>query len=113
MVALVWTLAALQAEAVITWAVPGPFEFVLALRDTNGATMGSFAEGWAEFGRDYWDPVTCLDDIVLIRWELETNFDPETLALEAGDRLEQSFGTTQRRHLAGRGPYDGQFDPRF
>jgi hypothetical protein len=113
MVALVWTLAALQAEAVITWAVPGPLEFVMALRNTKGATLGHFAEGWAEFGRDYWDSATCLDDSVLLRWKLETDFDPETLALEAGNRLEQSFGTTQRRHLASRGAYQGLFDPRF
>src|SRR6266540_2426546 len=39
--------------------------------------------------------------------------DAELVALDLGDRLEQSFGTTHRRHLANRGEYEGRFDPRF
>jgi len=54
-----------------------------------------------------------MEDHVLLRWELDDGIDGEILALAVGDRLEQAFGTTLRRHLAHGGEYEGRFDPRF
>ena len=87
----------------------------MALRRTKEAILGSFAEGWPEpgTGLGFWDPTRCIEDDVLLRWELEDEIDPENLARAVGDRMEQTFGSTFGRHLAHRGEYEGRFDPRF
>lgn len=112
-VGLVWSALALQGEATSQWQIEAPFELTVSLRNTTGATLGGFAEGWREPGRDLFDFSTCVEDDVLLRWELDGGFDVEETALDVGDRIEQTFGTTRRRHLAHRGEYDGRFDPRF
>jgi hypothetical protein len=112
-VGLAWVAAALQSEVADRWHLNSPFELTVALRNTSRATLGSFAEGWAEPGTGFWDFTTCIEDQVLLRWEVDDRIDPEKLALALGDRLEQAFGSTHRRHLAHRGDYDGRFDPRF
>jgi hypothetical protein len=112
-VGIAWTAAALQGEAAERWSLDVPRELTIALRDTNGATLGSFAEGWAEPGGGLGEFTTCIEEHVLVRWEIDDKLDPEHLALALGDRLEHAFGTTHRRHLAHRGDYAGRFDPRF
>ena len=112
-VGLAWIAAALQSEVADRWHLNSPFELTVALRNTSRATLGSLAEGWAEPGTGFWDFPTCIEDQVLLRWEVDDRIDPERLALALGDRLEQSFGSTHRRHLAHRGDYEGRFDPRF
>lgn len=92
--------------------VVGPWEVSLAMRNTASATLGDFAEGWAEFGDFRHDGSVCRDAHVLHRWTVDA-IDPPSLALDAGARVVNSFGTTHRRHLAARGEYEGQFDPRF
>jgi hypothetical protein len=112
-VGLAWTAAALYAEVVDRWQLQGPVEFTVALRNTRQATLGGFAEGWAEPGRGLWDFAKCLDDHLLLRREADGVPDPQSLALDLGDRVEQAFGTVNRRHLAHRGEHEGRFDPRF
>lgn len=112
MVALSWSALAVQDEAIQRWSLKPPFEFTIALRKTKGATLGGFAEGWLEPGQGLARVAKCLEDHVLLRWEFEAQPVVEELALEVGDRIEQAFGTTHRRHLAERGEYEGQFDPR-
>lgn len=112
-VGLTWSALAIQAEAIDRWTIHSPFELTVALRKTKSATLGSFAEGWREPGQGLHDMVTCIEEHVLLRWELTERFEVDQVALELGDRLEQVFGTTHRRHLAHRGEYQDQFDPRF
>ena len=109
---VVWIVAQVQIEAVEKWSIEGPWEVSLAMRNTAGATLGDFAEGWAEFGDFRHSGIACREAHILHRWTIDT-IDPPSLALEAGARIENSFGTTHRRHLAARGEYEGQFDPRF
>jgi hypothetical protein len=111
-VGLTWIAAALQSEVAERWHVNPPFELTVALRNANAAVLGSFAEGWREPQTAFGDSATCIEDHVLLRWELD-GVDAEVLALAVGDRLEQAFGSTLRRHLANRGDYAGRFDPRF
>ena len=112
-VGFVWLVTELQVKAAERWDVEGPYEFTLALRATRRATLGSFAEGWAEPDGGLRHIGTSVDDHVLIRLEVHDDPDPETVALDIGDRVENTFGTTGRRHIANRGEYQGQFDPRF
>jgi hypothetical protein len=58
------------------------------------------------------DLLACIEDHVLLHWELE-RVEAETVAIDVGDRVEQAFGSTHRRHLANRGDFDGRFDRRF
>lgn len=112
-VGLAWSILAIQAEAIDRWSIDPPFEATLALCNTKGATLSNFAEGWAEPGRGLYEVSTCLEEHVLLRWELHAPLNLSELATDLGDRIEQAFGTTHRRHIALRGPYEGQFDPRF
>lgn len=112
-IGLAWSALATQVETIDRWTIPSPFELTVALRNTNGATLGSFAEGWREPGQGLHDIVTCIEEHVFLRWEFVDGFESAEVALNLGDRLEQAFGTTHRRHLAHRGQYQGQFDPRF
>lgn len=108
-----WNAAALQVEAIERWQITPPLEIVLGLRNTRRATLGEFAEGWSNPGYGLPECSLCLDDNVLLRYEVSDGFDPETFAIELGDRIEHAFGTTHRRHLANRGEYEGRFDPRI
>ena len=111
-VGLVWIAAGLQAAAIREWDVTGPYELAVGIRDTRGATLGGFAEGWREVGQGLHSFATALDEHVLLRWELD-EIEAEDLAMDAGDRIEQAFGTTNRRHFANRGEYEDRYDPRF
>jgi hypothetical protein len=113
MIGLAWIAAGLQSEVADRWHLTPPFELTVALPNANGATLGSFAEGWSEPGSGFWDFTTCIEERILLRWEVDDGVDPETLALALGDHLEQAFGSTHRRYLAHRGEYQGRFDPRF
>jgi hypothetical protein len=113
MVGMVWTAAALEAEAIDRWKLAGPFEICVAIRNTNGATLGMLGEGRPEPDQDFGDYATCLDQHVLLREELDNMADPEQTALSLGQRIELAFGSLHQRYLARRGEYEGRFDPRF
>ena len=73
----------------------------------------SFAEGWDERHPWMFDSMcVCAEANVLHTWE-RTAIDAEALGIDAGSRIENSFGTTQRRHLARVGHFAEKFDPRF
>lgn len=113
LVALVWVSLALFKEGASQRAGQPVAELTIGLRNAAGATLGSFSEGWAELGNGLHDPPTCLHSPVLLRHELVEEFEPAAVAMQIGDRLENAFGSTSRRHIASRGDYAGQFDPRF
>jgi hypothetical protein len=108
-----WSVLAIQAAAIKRWAIQHPFELTVALSNTRGATLGDFAEGWAQPGQGLFEFSKCTEENILLRWEIDEEFDASEIALDLGDRIEQAFGTTHRRHFARTGPYDGKFDPRF
>jgi hypothetical protein len=112
-VGLVWSALDVQVEANARWNLSPPFEMTLAIRNTEGAALGGFAEGWRDPGGFSYDAPTCMEKHVLLHWDLDGGFDARDLAMDVGDRVEQAFGTTNRRHLANRGKYEGRFDPRF
>jgi hypothetical protein len=113
-VGLAWSLLDLQLDAGRQWSFSFPCELTVALRRTAGATLGGFAEGWREPHLAMWrgELPAAIEDHILLRWELD-RIEPEGTAIEVGDHVEQGFGSTQRRHLAHRGEYEGRFDPRF
>lgn len=111
-VGLAWIAADLQRDAVERWRIPPPFELTVGITNSQGAALGGFGEGWLEIGQGLHNFRTCLDDHVLLRWELD-EIVAENIAMDVGNRLEQAFGTTHRRHLANRGEYEDRFDPRF
>jgi len=111
-VSVVWIIAQLQIEAAERWSIEGPWEVSLAVRNTAGATLSDFAEGWADFGDFRHSGSICREAHVLHRWTRDT-INAHLLALDAGARLENSFGTTHQRHLAHRGENEGQFDPPY
>jgi hypothetical protein len=113
MVGLAWTAAALQVDVGQRWPVRGPIEVTVALRNTKGATPAVFAEGWAEPGSGLGEIEACLEDHLLLRWEADEMINPESFALDLGDRMEQAFGTLYRRHIARIGEYADRFDPRL
>jgi hypothetical protein len=108
-----WSALAVQEEAIDHWTIQRPFELTLALRDTQTATLGGFADGWRQPGQGLYEMSLCTEKNVLLRWELDKKFDAKEIAIDLGDRIEQAFGTTHRRHIARNGPYEGEFDPRF
>jgi hypothetical protein len=112
-VALVWSALDVQTDGLSRWDMEPPYEMTLAVRRTRGAALGNFAEGWKEPGDFVFGGLRCIEDNVLLRWELDAEFSVEDAAVDAGDRVEQAFGSTHRRHLANRGEYEGRFDPRF
>jgi hypothetical protein len=111
-VGLIWHLATMQADATERWGVEGPFELSIALANVEGAGLGGFAEGWRDVTDGLWDMSTCIEPDVLLRFELDA-LEPEALAMDVGERLENTFGSAYRRFLAARGDLVGRFDPRF
>jgi hypothetical protein len=110
---LMWIVAALQREVAERWNVNGPWQVSLALRNTVGAGLTMFAEGWDERYPWFADRAQgCTESHVLHTWEL-ADLDPEALGLDAGCRVENSFGSVQQRHVARTGPRAGMFDPPF
>jgi len=110
-VGMLWSIAALQEQAADRWSLQPPYELTAAVRQTKGATLGMFAEGWAQPGYGLYDYSLCLDSNILLRFEITDSINPEDLALSAGARLELAFGSPIRRHLARSGEYEGRFDP--
>jgi hypothetical protein len=111
---MAWIAAALQSEATGRWQIRAPFEFTIGLRRTREATLGTLAEGWPNPGQGFVDEFpTCLEDHVLLRRELTATIDPQDYAMSLGDRLEQAFGSTMRRHIGRVGEYENRFDPRI
>ena len=113
LVGLTWHLASMQIEAIERWSIAGPFEVSVALAGVEGARLGGFAEGWRDVGDIFYrDALTCVERNVLLRVECDI-LEPEALAMQIGEQLENTFGTTNRRFIANRGDYEARFDPRY
>ncbi len=111
----VWVGLALFSEVLEGFAIQGPWEITLALRDTNRAVIGNVATGWTEpeqaFPRD--ELPRCPDPNVLIIREVHAWPDPDgrqTLVFEIGSNIEDAFGVRERRFLGRLDPVAGVFD---
>lgn len=111
-----WAAATRYVDVVQRFELEPPFEVCLVLRETRGAALGGFAEGWAEPGSFEHIAEPCAVPNLLIRREyLDWPASPDALqamAFSLGAQVEDAWGVTQRRFLAHRGDYEGNFDPR-
>ena len=114
-VARAWALLRVADEMYRDDQVSGPFQFTVAVRNTDGALLGGLGEGWAEPGDWSNNLGACAERHLL--WHLELDEIPNesgarAFAYAIGDRLEQAWGSAHRRYLAERGVYAGHLDPR-
>jgi hypothetical protein len=111
-----WAAFARYNEVISRLDVSPPYEVVLALCATEGALLGNVAEGWAEPGTPWNEADACPEPNILIRRELqawpEGADEIKALTFSLGAQVEDAWRVTQRRFLAHRGDYEGQFDPR-
>jgi len=114
-----WTWAAMvrYSEFCQKYEIQGPFEIVLALRETGGAALGGFAEGWRDPFRNGFearDLPLCVEPHVLLRRELDAwpvGHEREE-AFRFGSWIEDAWNHQKPRFIANRGEYEGRFDPR-
>lgn len=95
--------------------VDGPWQLTIAFNRTAGAFLGNVGEGWAE-------PLTwenelppCTEEHLL--WHIELDDLPQgnsarDLVFSVGDRIEDAWGSRQRRYLARAGDLKGRLDVR-
>jgi hypothetical protein len=114
-VARVWALLRIAAETYEGHGITGPFQLTVAVRGSKGALSATLAEGWAE-PSDFQNSIgPCPDEHLL--WHIELDELPDhrgarDIAYRIGDRLEDAWGSRQRRYLAHRGDFVGELDPR-
>jgi hypothetical protein len=108
-VRIVADAAKLGAAALQRWPIEGPWEVSLALINVDGAQLGGFARGHNDHFSFRSAESKCHESCVLHRW-IADELDVTKLCIEAGDRVENSFGSTHRRHLVRGGDLDGQVD---
>ena len=111
----VWSVLARYSEVVERHGCAGPFEVTVALRRTLGALLGDLGEGWRDPLRDFGGPAfRCLEPNLLLRYECDTWPDgPQAIqeaAFSVGARIEDAWGTKERRYLATTGERNGTFD---
>ena len=89
------------------YGLSGPFQVTLGVQGCLGASLSQVAAGWNQC----WDYPTCQESQICHILELP-EWGPGSardLAYLAGDRIEQSFGSTDRRFVSREGPETGQF----
>lgn len=115
-VARCWAAIARFSGAIERFALVSPFELTLSLAVDEASSLARFAEGWAEPGSFEYPRRAPLLTGVLIRREVDawpaSAEEVRDLAFSIGAQIEDSWGCTQRRFLAHRGEFQGQFDPR-
>ena len=114
-VAYAWAMLKFSATLNEHIALPGPWHFTVALKDTKDALLGNLGEGWANPFSPSNRVEGCPEDNLL--WHLTLDAVPDEdaqrpLAFAVGDRLEDAWGVKQRRYLAHRGALAGKFDTR-
>jgi hypothetical protein len=114
-VARVWALLRIATEIHENEDVGGPVQLTVGVRRTKGALLSTLGEGWAEPGDFQNNLGPCLDDHLL--WHIELHELPDhdgarDIAYRIGDRLEDAWGSRQRRYLAHRGDFVGELDAR-
>jgi hypothetical protein len=115
-VALLWIAMDAQAWVLGHLDVPGPWQVVVALHDTQDSVLGDLAPGWVEpHDIRALDPPRCHEPNVLIVRELEQfptkPDDVRRLAFDLGGRIEDAWGVKERRFLARTGDSTGEFNP--
>jgi hypothetical protein len=90
----------------------GPWELTLALRNTKGAGLNDFAQGW-EPASSWNQGPRCFASslrrtVEIASWPEEDEV--EDLAMQFGRWLEDSFGSKQRRFISRYGDLAGEFD---
>ncbi|MGH2383260.1 MAG: hypothetical protein ACRDG7_18855 [Candidatus Limnocylindria bacterium] len=115
-VARCWAAIERYREVIERFDLQAPHELSLALVETEGALLGGFAEGWAEPDRLEYVTHPCRESNILIRracpvWPDEDE-QSKAVALSLGAQIEDAWSAQQRRFLANRGEFEGQFDPR-
>ena len=111
----VWSVLARYSEVVERYGCAGPFEVAVALPRTSHALLADFGEGWRDPLRDFDGPASrCLEPNILLRYECETwPESPEAIqavAFTLGARIEDTWGSKERRYLARTGERSGEFD---
>lgn len=112
----VWVALALFSEVLERFAIQGPWEITLGLRDTDLAVIGNVATGWEGPERAFPldEQLRCPDPNVIIIREVREWPDPDgrqTLAFDIGSNIEDAFGFRGRRFLGRLDPVAGVFDP--
>lgn len=109
-----WATLARYAEVIERFSVDGPWELTLSLRQTAGALLANFGEGWAEPGSGFGRNRPCLEANLLMRRELPTwpaeAEGLKSVAFSFGAQIEDAWGVDDRRFLAHRGERAGEFD---
>jgi hypothetical protein len=109
----VWCAVDLYGDVVDRFGLQGPWESSLALRETKDAQLGNVAQGWAEPGEGAGDLLPCPESNLLFTREAEEwprGDAARALAFEFGSAVDESWGATQPRFIARRGPKEGEFD---
>ena len=114
MVGRLWATLGRYREVVERFTPEGPWEVSLALRETEGTTLGCVAEGWREPSGRLSGPV-CAEVALLRTRELwEASWSDATgvqqLAFNFGAWIEDAWGCQFRRFLVRIGDRAGQFD---
>ena len=115
-VAFSWAICEL-ARAIPGGGTQGPFLLAAALRDTEGARLGAFGEGW----REPWQGRFPIDSLRPCQyrhllWHIEIDQLPDdtstaqALAFSAGDRIDNAWGSRSKRYLDHQGSLAGQFN---
>ncbi len=109
----IWSALDLYREAILRLSIDGPWEISLAIPNTTGSMLGNLGEGWAEPAEYDDDLLPCDQPGLLLRRELIQFPDApgvQALAFSFGAWLEDCWSMRQRRFLARRGQFVGQFD---
>lgn len=108
-----WSAIDVYGDVVEHLSLTGPWELSLALRRTEDAHLGHFGEGWKEpqirmiNGLPVCREPNLLHRREIVEWPVED--DMRELAFKLGGWIEDSWGRKERRFLANRGAYEGQF----
>jgi hypothetical protein len=88
-------------------ALSGPYQVTLAVRGSLGASLSQVAQGWDQ----YWEGARCQESCVRHVLEIDEWHDDSAqgLAFSLGERLEESFGSTDSRFFNREGEQIGQF----
>jgi hypothetical protein len=116
MVGHLWSTLHLYREVIERFAIVGPWEVSIALRNTMGSHVGNLGTGWQE-PTDEWarsERPACVEHHIHIRRELaEWPSDADALQMlvfSLADNIENCWGVSERLYLSRGGPLNGRFD---
>lgn len=83
-----------SARAQATGRLTGSTQNNISLGRCGGRRVGRLRRR-LERGDSFWDAPTCVESNVLLRYEIDV-LDPEALAMDVGERVANTFGSTHR-----------------